>query len=523
MTMLFGTQAQNATAAYGRKPARVETCFAPDPEYGYTRVPVRWLRIDFEPGAVLRLSGTGSGTGAGTGAGAQARVLPEAGCRVDATKGEDVLMLEFTRPGQWVVEPADGGPRTLIFVDPAGAWPVPAWSRPAAEFGIRPNVQGAQTEQINAALLALEHEGGGVLVFGPGLYLTGTVVLRSNVTLYLHAGAVLQATDDPAAFPVEPEDAINRELPPSLIPGARRRLILGECVRGAAILGRGVICGDGSAMRRKYHQPRLSTNLVRLVNCTDVTIEGVVLRDSEFWSVHVLHCRDVAFRWVKWLNEIPPRGWDAFRRPGSESVWNNADGLNPDSSQGVLAEDCFFHTGDDCVPVKNTSTWLGKLADVRDVVVRRCVMITPVTALKLGTETLGEAMENIIFEDIEIVACSRALAIDLKDGVSVRGVVFRRVRVHRCNRPFDFWILTREDRAGQERFSRLSGVRLENVDFCQVGVEGRNGESHVLGRDAEHGVEDITFRHVTIEGAPLRALEGPAFETNAFATKLRFE
>jgi hypothetical protein len=501
---------EKIVASYAGRPVPVTTCFEGSAGFGYERQAVRYLRVDLRAGEVLRCGVKAAG----------AVVYPEGGRQVRAC-ADGGLELIFDRAGQWVVE-RTGEPRLLVFVDPAEAWPVPAGARDAAEFGIRADTHEPQTEAINSALREIEATGGGALVFRPGLYRTGTVVLRSGVTVYLHEGAVWQAID-PDEMPVEPEERINRELPKSLIPGARRRFVLAEGVHDAAILGRGVICGNGSEWRRRHVAPRLTTNLLRFVDCRRVRVEGVLLRDSEFWCVHVLHCEDVAFRAVKLVNEIPPRGWDSFRRPGSQSVWNNADGINPDSSRRVSVEDSFFHTGDDCVPVKNTSTWLGRIADVRDVTVRRCVMITPVTALKLGTETLGEAMENIVFEDIEIVECSRAIAADLKDGVTARGVVFRRVRVHRCNRPFDLWIIRREDQADQTRFSRLEDVLFEDVEFCVWGTEGKNGESHVLGRDETHAVEGVVFRRVTVEGRPLRALEAPAFETNAFARGLRFE
>lgn len=501
------------TATYAGRAPELVTLFEPRADFGYRRIPVRYLRIDWSAGASLRVGGLEETAGVS--------VLPEKGRTVHA-ETDDTLVLQFDGPGQWVVN-APGEPRLCVFVDPPDAWAVPAGARAAVEFGIRADVPEVQTESINAALRALEQAGGGTLVFGPGLYRTGTVVMRSGVTVYLHEGAVWQASPDPADFPLEPEERMNRALPPSLIPGSRRRLVLAEGAERFAIIGRGVICGDGSEWRRRHLEPRLTTNLLRFVDCRNVRVEGVILRDSEFWSVHLLHCEEVTLRRVKLVNEIPPRGWDRFRHPSSQSLWNNADGINPDSSRRVCIEDAFFHTGDDCVPVKNTSTWLGRIADVRDIAVRRCVMISSVTAMKVGTETLGETMEDIRFEDIEVVSCSRAIALDMKDGAAARRVTFRRVRVHRCNRPFDVWVTLRGDQADQTRFSRIEEVLFEDVEFRVRGVEGKNGESHVTGHDENHAVDGVTFRRVSLAGRPLRALEAPEVITNAFVRGLRFD
>jgi hypothetical protein len=489
-------------ATYAGRDVAVVTLFLPREDFAYVRLPVQYLRVDWAPGAVLGLRGPAG----------RPVVLPERG-RTVSVANDGGVSLQFDRPGQWVVE-WPGKPRVCVFVDPPDAWPVTPGARHGYEFGIRPDADRPQTAALNAALLALSEAGGGVLALGPGLYRTGTVVLRSRVTLYLHEGAVLQAADELEEFPLEPEERINRALPPSLIPGARRRLILGEGVEHAAILGRGVICGNGSEWRRRHVRPRWNTNLVRLVDSHDVRIEGVILRDSEQWSVHLLHCRDVDLRWVKLVAEIPPRGWDAWKNPGSRSLWNNADGINPDSSQRVRIEDSFFHTGDDCVPVKNTSTWQGRLDDVREIVVRRACMISSVTALKIGTETLGGAMEDIVFEDIDVVSCGRALAIDMKDGATARRIAFRDVRVHRCNRPFDFWIIRRDDEPAQQRFSRIRDVLLERVEFRRMRIEPEGWESHLFGLDADHRIEGVCFREVRWLGEPLRELKAPDVHVN---------
>ncbi|PJF33504.1 MAG: hypothetical protein CUN57_01995, partial [Phototrophicales bacterium] len=146
---------------------------------------------------------------------------------------------------------------------------------------------------------------------------------------------------------------------------------------------------------------------------------------------------------------MPPRGWDQFKNPNSQSVWNNADGINPDSSHDVLIEDCLFHTGDDCVPVKNTGAYQNTVRDVYHVQVRRCACISSVTALKIGTETRTSRMRDITFEDIDLIETSRAFGLDVKDGAIVENVTFKNIRVHVCNRPFDFWIIPREKHENQ--------------------------------------------------------------------------
>lgn len=61
----------------------------------------------------------------------------------------------------------------------------------------------------------------------------------------------------------------------------------------SGLLGPGVVCGNGSEMRRLYPGPRAMMQLVRAVDCRRLRFEGVTLRDSEFWNTHILLCEDV--------------------------------------------------------------------------------------------------------------------------------------------------------------------------------------------------------------------------------------
>jgi hypothetical protein len=480
---------------------RDETLFPPDPDYRYARNPVRILRCDWRKDLELSLEDLHPDT----------RIFPER----DAELVSDANQRRFRAscPGEWMLFHPDQPP-VFIFLDDPAAWPRP---QHAVRAPLKPGEAGNQVSLLNEAMAKLSRQGGGTLVVAPGLYRIGTLIMQSGVTLHLEAGAVLLASDDAADFPEEPEENVNRELPRSLIPGATRRLVLFQDVENAGIVGRGVISANGSAWRHRLMPGRrLMMNLLRLVNCKNIRIEGVELRDSEFWTVHAILSERLRFDRVKLISEIPPKGWDRFVKADSQSVWNNADGINPDSSQDVEILNCVFHTGDDCVPVKNTSTWRGEIRDVRDIRVRGGLMMCSTTACKIGTETLGRAMEDILFENMDIVQASRALAADMKDGAVGRRLIFRHIRVHRCNRPFDFWILSREGQENQTYFSRLEDIEVSGVNFCKSGIEGANSECHIQGRSAEHTVTNVRFHDVVLDGQPLDPLQHSLVIKNSF-------
>lgn len=189
----------------------------------------------------------------------------------------------------------------------------------------------------------------------------------------------------------------------------------------------------------------------------------------------------------------------------------------------VRVEHTFFHTGDDCLPIKNTASYRGKLRDVSDITVKSCLMVTPVTAMKIGTETLGVKIERVLFEDIEVVSASRVFGADLKDGAVVEDLTLRDIRVFRCNRPFDLWILHREDASSQERFSNLSNVVLDRLHLRRAQIDPSGFECHIQGRDAKHQVRNVLVHDLVIDGKPILGQKDYPILMNAFVENIRFE
>ncbi|TVP75138.1 MAG: hypothetical protein EA353_14505 [Puniceicoccaceae bacterium] len=478
-----------------------ETHWQPDPAYAYERRMVRTLRVAHSPNDTWQFTSDD---------GRPVTLYPDPG--LDASGS-------FPDPGHFALLLGDSV-EAFLFLDPAGADACPAGAIDGTSLGITPDSGRPVTEALNAALAKIAADGGGTLVLGPGRYETGTVQMQSSTYLHLAEGAVLQASLDLDAHPLDEPGTWPEDLPRSLIPGTRRRLISFRGVEDSGLLGTGVVCGNGSAMRHLYPGPRAMMQLIRAVDCRRLRFEGVTLRDSEFWSTHIVLSEDVSFIGVKVLNEIPPPGWDSFLRPDSKSVWNNADGINPDSSQRVTIERCFFHTGDDCVPIKNTGCHHNRLTDVADITVRNCLMCTPTTAMKIGTETRGERIGRILFEDIHIVEASRIIGLDLKDGAEAHDVTFRRIHARRCNRPLDIWVIAREGQVDQTRFSSIRDIALEDVCIELSGIEGGNQTSHISGRDATFDVCRVKVRDLAIDGCAVRTPSDMALELNEWVSDL---
>ena len=202
-----------------------------------------------------------------------------------------------------------------------------------SEFGAMGDGVTNATPQLQAAIDAAGR-GGGTVIVSAGAYVTGTLWMRSNVTLHLEAGN-FAGQSECRRFP----DLVER------LGRAGREQI----ARGDDLWRRFGECGD---YRPRHHRrPRADVVakpaararqagrplLCRLIDCRNVLIEGVTFRNSPMWTVSPLACDNVIIRGITMLN------------PHDSP---NTDGINPDSCRNVRICDCHVDVGDDCITIK---------------------------------------------------------------------------------------------------------------------------------------------------------------------------
>lgn len=493
-------------------PLSVHTYFGEDSRYQYQREPVMVSRLDWNKPVEITIRH-------------DANAQPSVHSRVinSLVREPGLIRFQITCPGS-VILLSEDLPRLLLCADPAERWPAPKEAHHALEEGVEANSQELQCGAINAAMQRLSAAGGGTLYVPPGVYPIATLFMQSNVTLHLELGACLRATTDVTAYPIDPEGVLYTDLPPSLIPGPRRRVIYWHDCENAALVGRGSVEGQGSELRRltlPTDDGRPLINLMKFVHARNCRIEGVTLADSEFWNTHVLLSEDMTFDFVKVINERPPKGWATYCKPeGANWFWNNTDGINPDSSQRVEIKHCLFHTGDDCVAVKNTGTYRNELRDINHIHVHDNLFFCGTTAMKIGTETRGGFANNVHFENNTVANCSRVFAAELKDGITVRDLKVENIEVGFCNRPLDLEVIRRQDEAEQKIFSHLDGAVLRNWQIATYQTEGQYWHSHLRGIDSDHQVENVRLENLDFAGKILTSLDDPDVVTNEFISSI---
>ncbi len=284
------------------------------------------------------------------------------------------------------------------------------------DFNAVPDGKTKCTKAIQDAIDACSSTGGKVIV-PTGVFLSGSLRLKSDVNLHLEHGAVLLSSldeEDMIDFSKDFEDD-NEDT------GWEGGCFLYAChEKNIAITGTGKIDGqgrnaffddepDGSEhecpLNVRGFRPRMSF----LEDVENLTVSDVTFYDSAFWTLHMAGCRNVRIENIVIDNNK--------RGP-------NNDGIDPDCCQNVIIRGCRIITGDDSIVLKSTAPMYKKYGECKDIIVSSCFLSSNCSAIKIGTETYGD-IHDIIVADCIIKDSIRGIGIWSRDG----GEIYN-IRIH---------------------------------------------------------------------------------------------
>ena len=305
------------------------------------------------------------------------------------------------------------------------------------------------TERIQEAIDTCFRQGGGTVVLEAGVYVTGTLQLKSHVTLYLARGALLSGSSRLEDYPDNEScftDAVGHR--------RGRALLYAADAEDIGLEGEGSIDGRGGEFPPQHPGHMLRPFLVRLVQCSGVRITGLEFRQSVAWCFHLQECRNVVLEEVKVTNRCN----------------GNNDGIDIDGCSMVKIRNCSLDTGDDAICLKTTGR-----KSCEQIFVTGCRVTTGWAAFKIGTESVGD------FRDIEVADC---VFYDVKgcgikvvpvDGGSVEGLYLHDIRMINCTGPVFFSQgerLRRYFGEYKEQPGKISHVRLERIKAHAVSAKG---------------------------------------------------
>ena len=302
-----------------------------------------------------------------------------------------------------------------------------------------------------------------VIYFGPGRHEVEDLVVTSGKTVYVAGGAVIYGKVKPGVKGRSKDTAMTE------LGGGAIFSLVGNNIK---LCGRGIL--DGSLC------PGHSRNIISVCG-TNISLEGVVVRDSSTWNVPIRCSEHVT---VKNLKVFGLRG--------------NSDGIDICNSRHVTVSGCFLRTMDDLVVVKTPIKGGG---ESRDITVTGCVLWNELAhALSLGAE-LRENVENVHFSDCDVIhdkGREWLLRIYHTDSADIHDITFDNIRIEESKRLISLWIgpavWSKDDERG----------RIENITFQNIRAVGPHPSIDLKGFDRGHEIRDVQFRNVIINGQPLK-------------------
>lgn len=408
------------------------------------------------------------------------------------------------------------------------------------------------TTAINKAIEQSSLQGGGVVLIPSGLWLTGPIILKSNVNLHLKRDAILFFTDD---FDQYKLIAANWEGQPAW---RNQSPISGTDLTNIAITGSGVIDGNGDAWRMvkkskltdsqwknlvnsggvvdkssqiwypsekslagskdkkagvmtagtsssdyEHIKDFLRPNLLVLTNCKKVLLEGVTIQNSPAWNLHPLLCEDLTLR--RLLVRNPWYG-------------QNGDGVDIESCKNVLIEDCTFDVGDDGICIKSGRDKSGRERGkpTENVLIRNNVVYHAHGGFVIGSEMSGGA-KNIWVQDCSFIGTDIGLRFKTKRG---RGGTVENIFIENINMIdipgeailFDMYYEAVDPvpMAGEKR----EKVKAEKIPVTEETPQFKNFHiKNVFVNGAEKGIffrglPEMNIQDITIENVTIQAKKG---------------
>lgn len=257
-----------------------------------------------------------------------------------------------------------------------------------SDYGARGDGTVLDTKAIQAAIDAAAKVGGTV-VFKPGTYLSGSIFVKSGVTLQVDKGVTIRGSQNIADYTVMPTRIAGIEMrwPAALINIYEQN--------NAGITGEGTIDGDGKIFwdsywtLRKTYEPRglrwasdydaQRPRLIQVFNSSQVKVGGgLLLRRSGFWTLHICYSTDVMVDGVVIRNNEGGHG-------------PSTDGIDIDSSKRILVQNADISVNDDalCLKAGRDSDGQRVARTTEDVVIRNSIIREGAAGVTFGSETAG--------------------------------------------------------------------------------------------------------------------------------------
>ncbi|TWV14723.1 glycoside hydrolase family 28 protein [Bacteroidaceae bacterium HV4-6-C5C] len=334
------------------------------------------------------------------------------------------------------------------------------------DFGAKGDGTTLNTQAINNAIKSINAKGGGTVIIPKGVWLTGPIILLSNVNLYTKKNALVLFTNDFNAYPIiktsfegmetrrcqSPISAWNEEniaitgdgvfdgSGDSWRPVKKEKMTeiqWNDLVKSGGVLDKSgriwyptagslkgaLACKDfnnptGIETDEQWNEirPWLRPVLLNLVKCKKVLLQGVLFKNSPSWCIHPLSCEDITINKVKVFNP-----WYS----------QNGDALDLESCKNALIINNIFDAGDDAICLKSGKDEDGRKRGepCQNVIVKNNTVLHGHGGFVVGSEMSG-GVKNIYVTDCTFMGTDVGLRFKSNRG---RGGVVENIFIHNIN------------------------------------------------------------------------------------------
>lgn len=324
------------------------------------------------------------------------------------------------------------------------------------------------TAAIQKAIDDCASKNGGTVLLEDGTYMTGSIVLRSNVNLHIEQNAVLLGSPNCGDYPEKQnlKHVISENLPRT----RNASMIFAEECENISITGMGKIDCNGTRFVREkqgewtgWRFERIDAptppRVVFFAGCRNIKIEDItMLNQPSGWSYWIHNCDYVVFDKCKILAEV--------RYP-------NNDGIHINSSRNVTVSNCDIVTGDDCIVVRANNRSLAENKVCEKVTVTNCNLTSYSGGIRIGWISDG-VIKNCTFSNLVMTDTVIGISIVLPDfskvpdrgreDTLIENLLFNNIVMDKIyGRPIKIYI-------GQTDGTRCEAIR--NIYFSKVVASG---------------------------------------------------
>ncbi|MEO8862677.1 MAG: glycosyl hydrolase family 28 protein [Ginsengibacter sp.] len=378
-------------------------------------------------------------------------------------------------------------------------------------FGAIGDGKAICTKSIQTAIDSCNANGGGDVLIPQGIFITGTIHLKSNIHLQLSAGAVLRGSihlkDYESFIPDTPFNPIHKGM------------LFTENAENITISGEGTIDGNGDnffELTKAKKIDVIGTQYTRqgenfrkvesgigdgpvvpkdrpyqmfvFSNCKRITISHITITTSPFWCMHFADCDAVHVSGI--------RLWNSMLAP-------NADGIDVTSCTNVIIDNCDIRAGDDALAIVGYDHHFEIPGfhhlrhESENILISNCNLQSASSGIRIGFLDQN-TVKNIHVSNVNITNSTRGIGIFVRDQGSLENITFDNMTIETKLRTGDWW--------GNGEPIHLSAVRgkervklgqMKHIIFSNIICSGENGML-VYGSD-ESVIEDVSFNHIRFE------------------------